>query len=77
MWGKLTEGPASPAPPTSGGPRIVCAHHDTLVGWLHKPDKLPWASLVLILPSPLLFLEEVRQIVLPVELAFSFSVGYL
>ena len=67
----------SPQQPGLCGPRTVCAHHDTLAGWLHKPDTLPGASLLLTLPSPLLLLEAVRQIVLPVELAFSFSVGCL
>ena len=75
--GEADRGPCVPSTPGLCGPRTVCAHHDTLDGWLHKPDTLPGASLFLILPSPLLFLEEVRQIVLPVELAFSFSVGYL
>ena len=38
---------------------------------------LPWALQFLILPSPPLFLEEVKQIVPPMEVAFSFSIGYL
>ena len=68
--------PESPAPLASVAPGLSVLTV-TVDGWLQKPDTLPWACLFLILPSPPLFLEEVRQIVLPVELAFSFSMGYL
>ena len=75
--GEADRGPWVPSTACLCGPRTVCAHHDTLDGWLNMPDTLPWASQFLILPSPPLFLEEVKQIVPPMEVAFSFSIGYL
>ena len=50
VWGKLTEGPEFPSPFAFVVPGL-CAHHDTLDGWLHMAVTLPWALQFLILPS--------------------------